>query len=76
MKDKSKSSQEVAAQSVAEPIRNETANDLFQLYVARVAKAETVRTMRRDARAIFTDAFKEAKIALDVFRELTEQEDK
>ena len=76
MKEKSKSSQEVAAQSVVEPIRYETANDLFQLYVARVAKAETVRTMRRDARAIFTDAFKEAKIALDVFRELTEQEDK
>lgn len=76
MKEKSKSSQAVAAQSVAEPIRNEPSNDLFQLYVARVAKAETVRTMRRDARAIFTDAFKEAKIALDVFRELTEQEDK
>ena len=76
MKEKSKSSQAVAAQSVAEPIRNETSNDLFKLYVARVAKAETVRTMRRDARAIFTDAFKEAKIALDVFRELTEQEDK
>ncbi len=76
MKEKSKSSQTVAAQSVAEPISNETSNDLFQLYAARVAKAETVRTMRRDARAIFTDAFKEAKIALDVFRELTEQEDK
>ena len=76
MKEKEKSSQEVAAQSVAEQIRNEPSNDLFQLYVARVAKAETVQTMRRDARAIFTDALKEAKVALDVFRELTVQEDK
>lgn len=76
MKEKAKLSQAFAALSVAEPIRIDMSNDLFQLYVARVAKAETVRTMRRDARAIFTDAFKEAKIALDVFRELTEQEDK
>ena len=76
MKEKAKSSQAVAAQSVAEQIRNDPSNELFQLYVVRVAKAETVRTMRRDARAIFTDAFKEAKIALDVFHELTEQEKK
>ena len=76
MKEKSKLSQAVAIQSMGEPIRIDMSNDLFQLYVARVAKAETVQTMRRDARAIFTDAFKEAKVALDVFRELTEQEDK
>lgn len=44
---------------------------LFDLYVARVAKAETVNTMRRDGRAIFRDAFIEAKVALDVYRDLT-----
>ena len=76
MKDKSKYLQRAPFQSMGEPIKIDMSNDLFQLYVARVAKAETVRTMRRDARAIFTDAFKEAKIALDVFRELTEQEKK
>ena len=44
---------------------------LWELYVARVAKAETVNTMRRDGRAIFRDAFVEAKVALDVYRDLT-----
>lgn len=44
---------------------------LFDLYVARVAKAETVNTMRRDGRAIFRDAFIEAKVAFDVYRDLT-----
>lgn len=43
---------------------------LFDLYLARVAKAETVHTMRRDARAIFRDAFFEAKVALEVYLEL------
>jgi len=43
---------------------------LFELYLARVAKAETVNTMRRDAKAIFRDAFFEAKVALDVYLEL------
>ena len=47
---------------------------LFDLYLARVAKAETVNTMRRDARAIFRDAFFEAKCALEVYRELTTKE--
>ena len=47
---------------------------LFDLYLARVAKAETVNTMRRDAKAIFRDAFFEAKCALDVYCELTEKE--
>lgn len=42
---------------------------LFDLYVARVAKAETVNTMRRDGRAIFRDAFIEARVALDVYLE-------
>ncbi len=44
---------------------------LFDLYVARVAKAETVNTMRRDGRAIFRDAFIEARVALDVYLEQT-----
>ena len=44
---------------------------LFELYLARVAKAETVNTMRRDAKSIFRDAFFEAKVALDVYLELT-----
>ena len=42
---------------------------LFDLYVARVAKAETVNTMRRDGKAIFRDAFLEARVALDVYLE-------
>ena len=49
-------------------------DQLFDLYLARVAKSETVNTMRRDARAIFRDAFFEAKCALEVYRELTEKE--
>ena len=44
---------------------------LFDLYLARVAKAETVNTMRRDAKAIFRDAYFEAKVALDVYLEMT-----
>ena len=47
---------------------------LFNLYLARVAKAETVNTMRRDAKAIFRDAYFEAKCALEVYRELTKKE--
>ena len=44
---------------------------LFDLYVARVAKAETVNTMRRDGKAIFRDAFIEAKCAHEVWTEMT-----
>lgn len=44
---------------------------LFDLYVARVSKAETVETFRRDARAIFRDAFLEAKLALEVYLDQT-----
>lgn len=47
----------------------EPRDQLFDLYVARVAKAETVNTMRRDGRAIFRDAFIEARVALDVYLE-------
>ena len=49
---------------------------LFDLFVARVAKAETVNTMRRDGRAIFRDAFIEAKVALDVYLDMTNGGDK
>ena len=50
------------------PIQVEIPRDrLWELYVARVAKAETVHTMRRDGRAIFRDAFIEAQVALEVF---------
>lgn len=55
-----------------QPLQVEIERDrLWELYVARVAKAETVNTMRRDPRAIFRDAFLEAKFALDVYNDLT-----
>lgn len=44
---------------------------LWELYVARVAKAETVNTMRRDGKAIFRDAFIEAKCAHEVWVDMT-----
>ena len=43
---------------------------LWELYVARVTKAETVNTMRRDGKAIFRDAFIEAKCAHEVWAEM------
>lgn len=50
------------------PLQVEIERDrLWELYVARVAKAETVNTMRRDVRAIFRDAFVEAKAAHEVW---------
>ena len=53
-----------------QPLQVEIERDrLWELYVARVAKAETVNTMRRDGRAIFRDAFIEARVALDVYLE-------
>lgn len=53
-----------------QPLQVEIERDrLWELYVARVAKAETVNTMRRDGRAIFRDAFLEARVALDVYLE-------
>lgn len=55
-----------------QPIRVEFPRDrLFDLYVARVAKAETVSTMRRDPRVIFREAFLEARVALDIYRQET-----
>lgn len=51
----------------------EIRDPLWELYLARVAKAETVNTMRRDGRAIFRDAFAEAKVALDVYLEQTKK---
>ena len=55
-----------------QPLQVELERDrLWELYVARVAKAETVATMRCNGRAIFRDAFLEAKVALDVYLEQT-----
>lgn len=51
----------------------EIRDPLWELYLARVAKAETINTMRRDGRAIFRDAFAEAKVALDVYLEQTKK---
>lgn len=57
------------------PLQVELERDrLWELYVARVAKAETVNTMRRDVRAIFRDAFVEAKAAHEVWASQTERE--
>lgn len=57
-----------AVSELPPPIQVEIPRDrLWELYVARVAKAETVHTMRRDGRAIFRDAFIEAQVALEVF---------
>jgi len=58
-----------------QPLKVELERDrLWELYVARVAKAETVNTMRRDVRAIFRDAFVEAKAAHEVWASQTERE--
>lgn len=58
-----------------QPLQVEIERDrLWELYVARVAKAETVNTMRRDVRAIFRDAFVEAKAAHEVWASQTERE--
>ena len=55
-----------------QPLQVEIERDrLWELYVARVAKAETVNTMRRDGKAIFRDAFIEAKCAHEVWAEMT-----
>lgn len=49
---------------------------LFELYAARVAKAETVATLRRDVKAIFRDALVEAKVALEVYLDQAKEENK
>ena len=55
-----------------QPFQVEIERDrLWELYVARVAKAETVNTMRRDGKAIFRDAFIEAKCAHEVWVDMT-----
>ena len=43
---------------------------LWELFVARVAKAELIHTMRRDPRVIFKESYIEAKVALDTFKEM------
>jgi hypothetical protein len=45
---------------------------LWQLYLARVAKAETINTMRRDIRVIFREALDEAQYALEVWNKKME----
>ena len=47
---------------------------LWQLYLARVAKSETINTMRRDIKAIFREALAEAHAALAVWNEKKEVE--
>lgn len=49
---------------------------LFELYAARVAKAETVTTLRRDVKAIFRDALVEAKAALEVYLNQAKEENR
>ena len=56
------------------PLQVEFPRDrLFELYLARVAKAETVNTMRRDGKGIFRDAFIEAKCAYEVWIDMTNE---
>ena len=40
---------------------------LWQLYLARVSKSETINTMRRDIKVIFREALAEAHAALAVW---------
>ena len=47
---------------------------LWQLYLARVSKAETINTMRRDIRVIFREALAEAHAALAIWNEKKEVE--
>lgn len=55
-----------------QPLKVEFPRDrLFELYLARVAKAETVMTMRRNGKDIFRDAFNEAKCAYEVWVDMT-----
>lgn len=53
-----------------EPIMVEIPRErLWELYLARVAKAETVHTVLRSGEKIFGDALAEAKVALKVWEE-------
>lgn len=47
---------------------------LWQLYLARVSKSETINTMRRDIMAIFREALAEAHAALAVWNNKKEVE--
>jgi len=58
---------------MGQPLQVEFGRDcLWELYVARVAKAETVHTMVRSGEKIFADALAEAKVALKVWKESEE----
>ena len=45
---------------------------LWQLYLARVAKSETINTMRRNIKVIFHEALAEAHAALEVWNDKEE----
>lgn len=47
---------------------------LWQLYLARVSKSETINTMRRNIKVIFHEALAEAHAALEVWNEKKEVE--
>lgn len=47
---------------------------LWQLYLARVSKSETINTMRRDIKVIFREALDEAHAALAVWNKQKEVE--
>ena len=47
---------------------------LWQLYLARVSKSETINTMRRNIKVIFREALDEAHAALAVWNEEKEVE--
>lgn len=46
---------------------------LFDLYKARVSHAETINTMRRDAKVIFRECLAEARLALEIFKSEVEK---
>jgi hypothetical protein len=60
---------DVSSESIFEEYENPK---LWQLYLARVAKAETINTMRRDIRVIFREALDEAQYALEVWNKKME----
>lgn len=62
---------DVPSESIFEDYENPK---LWQLYLARVSKSETINTMRRDIKAIFREALAEAHAALAVWNNKKEVE--
>ena len=62
---------DVPSESIFEDYENPK---LWQLYLARVAKSETINTMRRNIKVIFHEALAEAHAALAVWNEKKEVE--